>query len=426
MRIGIPLRSSRADRSAAPEPLERAVARALETAGPVGAIEVSLTEAVGLVLAEPVVADVDLPPFDRASATGYAVRAAEARPGALLRVARPWSDDGHEIELGEAAPVEAGDPMPLGADAVIDPRDLRTDPADGPARVVEIVRAVEPGRSVVKRGATLAAGEVLAGSGERLRPAMVPLLAAQGCVHPLCHRRVRVAVVAVGEHLVGPGDAPVLHHERNAANLAVASLLLGAGGMVHDLGAVAETDLPRTFQRALNAHLVLVLGRLGDEGHLALEDAGFEATSAGPAIEPGGGPGVGHGVVRDDEGRVETHVVVLPLDPTAAVVAASLLVLPVLARLQGEESPGESPLRAIWDAPQPATGPSLRAVPATLHAGADGRLRARPAVAFGTPDLPDLALADGLALFPPGQGPWHGGEVVAFTPFAPWPGRSDG
>ncbi len=426
MRIGIPLRRAGADRSASPVPLEQAVAAALETAGPVGAIEVSLTEAVGLVLAEPVVADVDLPPFDRASGPGYAVRAAEATPGALLRVARPWSDDGHEIEPGEAAPVEPGDPMPLGADAVIDPFSVRPDPADGPARVVEILRPVAPGRAVVKRGATLAAAEVLAGAGERLRPAMVPLLAAQGCVHPLCHRRVRVAIVAVGEHLISPADAPVLHHERNAANLAVAALLLGAGGMVHDLGAVAEADFPRTFERALSAHLVLVLGRLGDEGYLALEDAGFEPTSTGPAIEPGGGPGVGHGVVRDDDGRVETHVVALPLDPTAAVVAASLLVLPLLARLQGEESPNKSPLRAIWDAPQPATGTSLRAVPATLHAGADGRLRARAAVAFGTPDLPDLALADGLALFPPGQGPWHGGEVVAFTPFAPWPGRSDG
>ena len=101
-------------------------------AGPVGAIEVSLTEAVGLVLAEPVVADVDLPPFDRASGPGYAVRAAEATPGALLRVARPWSDDGHEIEPGEAAPVEPGDPMPLGADAVLDPADVRPDPAGRP------------------------------------------------------------------------------------------------------------------------------------------------------------------------------------------------------------------------------------------------------------------------------------------------------
>ena len=426
MRIGFPVRRLGADLgSATPATPAEAVARALDLAEPVDAIEVSLAEAVGLVLAEPVVADVDLPPFDRASGAGYAVRSAEATPGALLRVARPWTDDGHEIEPGEAAPVEPGDAMPVGADAVIDRADVRPDPLAGPARVVEVLREVEPGQSVVRRGATLAAGTVLAGSGTRLRPSMVALLAAQGCVHPICHRRVRTAIVAVGDHLIAPGDDPVLHHERNAGNLAVGALVLGAGGMVHDLGAVAEPDFPRALDRALNAHVVLVLGRLGDEAGRALEEAGFEPTSSALSLEPGGGPGVGHGVVRDEEGLATCHVVTLPPDPSAAVAAATLLVLPLLARLQGEESPDPAPLRATWDAPQPATGDRLRAVPATLLAGADGRLRARPAVAFGPADLPDLALADGLALFPAGEGPWHGGEVVAFAPFAPWPGRAD-
>jgi molybdopterin biosynthesis enzyme len=217
----------------------------------------------------------------------------------------------------------------------------------------------------------------------------------------------------------------VLHHERNAGNLAVGALVLGMGGMVHDLGAVAEPEFPRAFQRALNAHVVVVLGRLGEESLNALDDAGFEPTSSDLALEPGGGFGFGHGVVRDDTGRVSAHVVTLPLDPSSAVVAATLLVLPLLARLQGDESSTMAALRATWDAPQPMTVDKLRAVPATLHAGADGRLRARPAVAFGPVELPDLALADGLALFPPGEGPWHGGEVVEFAPFAPWPGRAD-
>ena len=425
MRIGFPVRRSGLGGSSAMVPLADAVARALGLAAPIGAIEVSLAEAVGLVLAEPVVADVDLPPFDRASGAGYAVRSAEAKPGVLLRVARPWTDDGHEIEPGEAAPVGHGDAMPVGADAVVGLADVRPDPIAGPARVVEVLRAVDPGRSVVRRGVTLAAGSVLAGAGERLRPSVVALFAAQGCVHPVCHRRVRVAIVAVGDHLIAPADDPVLHHERNAGNLAVGALVLGAGGMVHDLGAVAEPDFPGALDRALNAHLVLVLGRLGDGAGRALEEAGFEPTSSALALEPGGGPGVGHGVVRDDEGRLACHVVTLPLDPSSAMVAATLLVLPLLARLQGEESPAPVPLRATWDAPQPATGDRLRAAPATLHAGADGRLRARPAVAYGPADLPDLARADGLALFPPGEGPWHGGEVVAFAPFAPWPGRPD-
>ena len=73
---------------------------------------------------------------------------------------------------------------------------------------------------------------------------MVGLLASQGCVHPVCHRRVRVAVLAVGDHLVGPAEAPVMHRERNAANAAIVALALRAGAMPHDLQAVPESRVP--------------------------------------------------------------------------------------------------------------------------------------------------------------------------------------
>src|SRR5260221_14715962 len=68
MRIGIPLRRSRTDRVSRMEPLGEALAKGRDLVRPVEAIEVSLTEAVGMVLAEPAVADVDLPPSDRAAA----------------------------------------------------------------------------------------------------------------------------------------------------------------------------------------------------------------------------------------------------------------------------------------------------------------------------------------------------------------------
>jgi molybdopterin molybdotransferase len=425
MRTGISLRRSDKNKAATMDPLTDALAKVLGRARPVEAIEVSLSEAVGLVLAEPAIADVDLPPFDRAGASGFAVLAAEAVPGALLRLAAPWSDDGHEVEPGESARVESGEPMPVGSDAVLDTGAARPDPIDGFPRVIEILEAAEAGTSVVRRGATLAAGAILAEAGTRIRPSMVGLFAAQGCVHPLCHRRVRVAILAIGEHLIAPADAPVLHHERNAANLAVGSLLIGAGAMVHDLGAVPEPAFGPVLDRALNAPVVLILGRIGAPAMRALAQAGVEPIVSGVAIEPGGGFDLGLGVVCDDDGRAVSHVLHLPLDPVAAVTAATLLVLPLISRLQGDDSP-PARLLAAWDATQPATDSRLRAVPATLSAGPDARLRARPVVSRGTAGLPDLARADGLALFPPGLGPWQGGELIEFAPFSPWPGRLEG
>lgn len=401
--------------------LASALAKVLDAAEPVEAIEVSLTEAVGLVLAEPAVADVDLPPFDRAASAGYAVRSIEATPGTLLRVVRSWSDDGHEVEPGEAARVGPGEAMPLGADAVLGLDEVRAEGGSGgPPRFVEPLRAVEPGRSVVRRGATLADGATLFEAGTRLRPAMVGLLATQGVTHPTCHRRVRVAILAVGDHLVGPADPPVLHHERNASNLAVGALLLDLGAMTHDLGSVAEADFAPALDRALNAPVVLILGPITGPTRRALARAGVEPVVSGLALDPAG-PEVGHGVARDDDGRVVSHVVHLPLDPVAAVVAATLLVLPLVARLQGDVNPVRPPIPAHWDGEPPAPSHQTRAVLATLRPDPSGRLVARP-VSPGRPStLPDLARADGLALFPPHPA----GALVGVIPFSARPPFAD-
>ena len=363
----------------------------------------------------PLTADVDLPPFDRASIAGYAISARDVSPGALLRVSSPWSDDGHGIDRGEAARVEPGEAMPLGADAVLSPDEVCLDP-DG--RVVEALRSVEPGRSVARRGSILRSGAILAEAGRRLTTAMVPLLASQGCVHPICHRRVRVAILAVGDHLVGPADAPVLHHERNASNMAVGSIVLADFAMPHDLGSVAEPDFEAALDRAMGAPIVLILGRLNGSICRTLARAGVEPVVSGIALEPGGGFELGHGVVRDDDGRVVVHVVHLPLDPLAAIVAATLVVRPLIARLQGDDA-GPPLLPVVWSGSEPPTDARSRAVPARLTTSRDGHLLARP---VSSANLPELAHADGLALFPPSAGPWSAGNVIGFVPFAAWAG----
>lgn len=405
--------------------LADALAAVLAHAEPVEPIEISLTEAVGLVLAEPLCGDVDLPPFDRAARAGYAIRAEEANPGTLLHLTEPWIDGethDHEIDAGEATRVEAGDPLPLGAEAILDETDVRVDPGEAPARVIEVIRHVEAGHSIRRRGDVLRAGSILANAGTRITPAMIPLFAAQGAVYPVCHRRVRVAILAVGDHLISPADAPVLHHERNAANLSIGSLLLGTGAMVHDLGAVSAEAFEKSFDRALNTPVVLVLGRLSATSARTMAAAGVTPVVSGVEIEPGGGSEVGYGEVRDEDGRLVSHVFHLPIDPVSAMTAVSLLVLPLIARLQGEVS-GSPAFSVIWDADAPLTGSRLRAVPAKLINSRDGRMLARPIVDDPSVNLPDFAAADGLVLFSPDSGPWRKGEVVSFVS---WSGRFAG
>jgi len=399
--------------------LAEALGRILGRAGPGEAIETSLADAIGLVLAEPVVADVDLPPFDRAVRSGYAVRAAEAGAGSLLRVASlAWpGDQGGDLAAGasEAVPVSPGDGLPVGSDALIGLDEVRADPGPDPARVVEVIRAPEVGRNVARRGSMLGAGTVLAAAGTVIRPAMVPLLASQGGVNPTCHRRARVAILAVGGHLVGPAEAPVMSRERNASNGMLAALTLRLGAMPHDYQSVADSRFRPALERATTAPVILILGPSTRSTARVLRSIGVEPVFRGLALRPGGK--TRYGVVRDDSGRVAHHVFQLPLQPIAASTAFLLLVKPLIARLQGATAEAPSTTPAAWGGdPRPALD-HARAVPSTIRVDAEGRRVARPVPLQGAGDLPGFALADGLALIPPGGGPTRPGDLVDVVGF---------
>src|SRR5215212_4070065 len=124
--------------------------------------KVELREALGRVLAEDVIADSDLPPFDRSQMDGYAVRAEDVRnaPVRLRIVGESAAGKGwrHEVAEGQAVRIMTGAPVPAGADSV-QQVELTHELKDG--SVVELLETVEPGKSIVERGAEIKAGEVV-------------------------------------------------------------------------------------------------------------------------------------------------------------------------------------------------------------------------------------------------------------------------
>ena len=187
------------------------------------AIEVALTEAVGLVLAEPAIGDVDLPPFYCAACDGYALRAGDATAGrpAPGRRAAP-GPGGRRGRPGRGGASRRGSPCRSPPTRSSGPRAPAPSPAPGPPAG----RGPPRGREGPERGPSRRPHPLLPDPAAAVgHPAAAvdgrPAGRGQGCVHPVCHRRVRVAVVAVGDHLVGPGEAPVLDRERNAAGLTV-------------------------------------------------------------------------------------------------------------------------------------------------------------------------------------------------------------
>src|ERR1043166_178195 len=103
-------------------PVAEAIRIVLAHASRLGIDSVVIDNCVGRILGEDIVADTDLPPFDRAQMDGYAVRAADVAnaPARLDIVGESAAGAGwhHEMKAGEAVRIMTGAPVPAGADAV--------------------------------------------------------------------------------------------------------------------------------------------------------------------------------------------------------------------------------------------------------------------------------------------------------------------
>jgi molybdopterin molybdotransferase len=259
--------------------VQQALESILAGFAPLEPVDGPLAEALGLVLAEDVSSDIDLPPFDNSAMDGYAVRAADVagstleRPSALRVVgyvpagSAPGPDD--RVEPGTAYRIMTGAPVPPGADTVVRFEDTSDGRAlDNPGRLPE-VRA-EPARiggevlifvgtgkgdNVRLSGEDVRAGVPVLRRGVTIRPAEIGVLAAVGKARVHVHRRPRVAILATGDELVDVSRKPGPGQIRNSNNYAVAAQVTAWGGIALNLG-VARDDVEHLTSR-LNEALEL-------------------------------------------------------------------------------------------------------------------------------------------------------------------------
>src|SRR5437016_6314274 len=137
-------------------PIADAIGIILDNTTPLDVESVPLAQALGRILAEDIIADCDLPPFDRAQMDGYAVRAADVAttPAQLRIVGESAAGSGwhHEMKTGEAVRIMTGAPVPAGADAV---QQVELTSESHNREYVEILESVDVGRSIVRRAAEI-------------------------------------------------------------------------------------------------------------------------------------------------------------------------------------------------------------------------------------------------------------------------------
>ncbi len=306
---------------------------------------VDLLAAAGRVLAEPVAADRDLPPFPRSTRDGYAVRSADlSQLPATLDVIG-------EIKAGEnldrippnigncqAASIMTGAPVPAGADAVV-----MVEYTSQRGKQVEITRNVVPGENIVPRGAEARGGAPLLGRGLRLNEAAIALAASVGKSRLQVYKRPRVAVLTTGDEIVDVDATPGPTQIRNSNSYSLAAQIGQAGGEPVLLPVAPDElqGLRRLIEDGLTSDLLLLTGGVSmgryDLVEQALAEMHAEFFFTGAKIQPGrpvvfGKCGKG---APAREGPA-TYFFGLPGNPVSTMVTFELFARPMLESLAGE------------------------------------------------------------------------------------------
>jgi molybdopterin molybdotransferase len=299
----------------------------------VGVERVKLTAAAGRILAQNLVAGMNVPPHANSAVDGYAIVHADLSPnGETVLPIGGRAAAGHPlpraIEHGEAIRIFTGAPMPSGADTVLMQEDCV---ADGDR--VRLPPGIRQGANRRRAGEDVAEGSVALAAGRRLKPADLGLAAALGHAELPVFQRLRVALMSTGDEVREPGSPldPGMIYDAN--RVMVASLLRGLGCIVSDLGIRPDRAavLADTLATASADHdLIVTSGGVstGDEDHVraAIEQHG-RIDFWRLAIKPG--RPVALGQVRG------VPLIGLPGNPVAAGLTFAILARPLILRLAG-------------------------------------------------------------------------------------------
>jgi molybdenum cofactor synthesis domain-containing protein len=395
-------------------PVAEAIQIVLDQTSKLNSEPVSLQEALGRVLAEDIIADTDLPPFDRSQMDGYAIRAADVQTGTPVRLkivgesaaGRGWHQEMHE---GEAVRIMTGAPVPAGADSVQQVELTRE--VDGGAEV-EILEPVALGRSIVKRGAEIKAGETVLNSGERITAATTAVLASFGYARVNLGRRPRVAVLATGTELVSVDQQPGEDQIRDSNNFSIAAYAELAGAVVERLPLAGDDTslLKRQITEAAErSDMVVTSGGVSvgvyDFTKPALKELGAKLFFERVALRPGK-PTV---FAQLPDG---TFFFGLPGNPVSVSVTFNLFVRAALLAMQGAQKPELAEEWAVLARKVKGAAGRESYLPAGLRTNEDGVQLAEPLKWGGSSDFVGFVRATALIVLPQGASESEAGSRV--------------
>jgi molybdopterin molybdotransferase len=328
--------------------VEKALKAVMHEVRRLGRERVDLLESLNRVLADPIVARRDQPPWDNSAMDGYAVCAEDVRNAPSVFQVVEEIPAGclptRSLHPGQASRIMTGAPLPQGADAVV-----RVEDTESRGKRVRILRAVAAGENIRKRAEDFKAGEVVIPKDTLVGAAEVGMMASVGSGRVSVYQRPRVAILATGDELVDLDEEPGPHQIRNSNAYALAAQVKAAGGVFTLLGIGRDRlkDLMDKLESARNADLILISGGVSvgkyDFVRKALEESGVRLSFYKVAMKPG------HPLVLGT--RAGQLIFGLPGNPVSTLVTFEEFVRPALLYMSGHHAIFRPTVHAVMKEP---------------------------------------------------------------------------
>ena len=313
-----------------------------------------LIDAAGRILAEPIHADRDFPPFRRAARDGFAVWSADVQdlPATLEVVGEIRAGAAHIPELGpgQAVAIMTGAAAPDGSDAIV-----MVEYTSRTGDRVHVTKGISAGENIVPAGSEARRGDRLLEAGTRLRYAEIAVAASVGRSRLLVHSKPRVAVLSTGDEVVDVDVPPGPSQIRNSNSYSLATQIQAAGGdpILLPIAPDEPARLREMLTEGLEADLLLIAGGVSmgkyDLVEQALAELEAEFFFTGALIQPGkpivfgrvpfSRAGVPFGFAQ---GRSAPHTPArqkfffgLPGNPISTMVTFELFARPLIEALEG-------------------------------------------------------------------------------------------
>jgi molybdopterin molybdotransferase len=306
--------------------------KVLQPLKPTGVETVSVSDALGRVLASDLNARVTQPPVAVSAMDGYAVRARDVAetPAVLEQIGTAPAGSAYDgtVGPGQAVRIFTGGPVPAGADAIVIQEDVDT---DGLGIIVNV--GAPKGKFVRPAGLDFKEGEVGLTAGHLLGARDVALAASMNCPWLRVHRRPRVAILATGDELVMPGESIGPNQIVSSNNVGLCAFVEASGAEPIDLGIALDNEdsLRSLAAGAKGADMLVTIGgaSVGDHDLVrsVLGNVGLNVDFWRIAMRPGKPLMFGH--------LGETAMLGLPGNPVSALVCSLIFLRPALRKMLG-------------------------------------------------------------------------------------------